>query len=298
MPGRAFGWNWLYDNETVATIQVKTESDRIILSYRHRNSGGDWKNEEYPVQLEWTPCTLYGGRRAWFICPARGCGKRVAILYGGGIFACRHCYRLAYPSQREGTHDRAMRQADKIRARLGAGNFEWYGRKAEGNASANLTAATVRARWLCRSVARGHDAFVGNLRPEMIGVIVIAESVSQNSDFGWDQGSIEIRGEISIWQICYPENEKGRMGFRPSLSNLLNLLVGVRGFEPPTTCTPYRCATRLRYTPKNIYDIWFLLSREPKVSSLTTYQFLIASHFSTRWNPLGKGFPRRPRLPR
>ncbi len=23
--------------------------------------------------------------------PARGCGRRVAILYSGGIFACRHC---------------------------------------------------------------------------------------------------------------------------------------------------------------------------------------------------------------
>ena len=27
-------------------------------------------------------------------------------------------------------------------------------------------------------------------------------------------------------------------------------MVGVRGFEPPTTATPLRCATRLRYTPK------------------------------------------------
>src|SRR5690606_15021443 len=30
----------------------------------------------------------------------------------------------------------------------------------------------------------------------------------------------------------------------------LSVLVGVRGFEPPTTCTPCRCATRLRYTPE------------------------------------------------
>ncbi len=30
------------------------------------------------------------------------------------------------------------------------------------------------------------------------------------------------------------------------------LLVGVRGFEPPTTATPLRCATRLRYTPKTV----------------------------------------------
>ena len=26
-------------------------------------------------------------------------------------------------------------------------------------------------------------------------------------------------------------------------------MVGARGFEPPTTCTPYRCATWLRYAP-------------------------------------------------
>src|SRR5690606_22634524 len=36
----------------------------------------------------------------------------------------------------------------------------------------------------------------------------------------------------------------------PGLFGLLLILVGVRGFEPPTTCTPCRCATRLRYTPK------------------------------------------------
>src|SRR3981081_1806868 len=55
----------------------------------------------------------------WFICPAVGCGRRVEILYGGGIFACRHCYRLAYASSREDVCDRAARRADRLRARLG-----------------------------------------------------------------------------------------------------------------------------------------------------------------------------------
>ena len=27
------------------------------------------------------------------------------------------------------------------------------------------------------------------------------------------------------------------------------MMVGVRGFEPLTPCTPCRCATRLRHTP-------------------------------------------------
>jgi hypothetical protein len=65
-----------------------------------------------------TPCNL-GGWRAWFICPAVGCGRRVAILYGGGIFACRHCYRLADASSREDAGGRATRRADRLRARLG-----------------------------------------------------------------------------------------------------------------------------------------------------------------------------------
>jgi hypothetical protein len=41
---------------------------------------------EYAVLLEWTRCH-YGGERAWFRCPVIGCGRRVAILYGGAIFA-------------------------------------------------------------------------------------------------------------------------------------------------------------------------------------------------------------------
>jgi hypothetical protein len=117
-PDQAFGWQWSSDGEVAASIGVHTEPGRIMLTYRHRSGGDDWKHASYPVSLDWTACHL-GGQRPWFLCPARGCGRRVAILYGGGIFACRHCYELAYPSQRETWDDRAARRANRIRAKLG-----------------------------------------------------------------------------------------------------------------------------------------------------------------------------------
>jgi hypothetical protein len=117
-PGRAFNWQWTRNGGTAAWISVRTEADRVVMSYRHRRDGGEWKGEEHPVRLDWTPCT-YGGQRVWFLCPVAGCGRRVALLYGGPVFACRHCHRLAYRCQREAFHERAARRADKIRARLG-----------------------------------------------------------------------------------------------------------------------------------------------------------------------------------
>ena len=118
--GKSFGWNWTRNGEKMASIQVQVKDNRVILDYRHQWNGSEWKNQNYPVLLEWTPCN-YGGLRAWFKCPASGCGRRVAKLHLGsaGIFACRHCYQLAYASQRENADDRATRQAAKIRDRLG-----------------------------------------------------------------------------------------------------------------------------------------------------------------------------------
>ena len=46
-----------------------------------RSQRPEW--ERYPVFLDTTLCHI-GGERHWFLCPARGCGRRVAILYGGG----------------------------------------------------------------------------------------------------------------------------------------------------------------------------------------------------------------------
>ena len=104
----------------------------MILIYRHRSGDAEWKGEQYPVRIVRTPCNL-GGLRAWFICPAVGCGRRVAILYGGSIFACRRCYQLAYPEFARGcrwTCYEASGQAPGA-AGLGTGILNGNGREAE-----------------------------------------------------------------------------------------------------------------------------------------------------------------------
>ena len=50
-PNRTFGRQWSRDDEVVASIRVHTESDRVILTHRHRSGEEDWKDESYPVYL-------------------------------------------------------------------------------------------------------------------------------------------------------------------------------------------------------------------------------------------------------
>jgi hypothetical protein len=114
----AFNWQWTRSGEPVGNINIRPEEDRVVLSYRHRRPGQEWESKEYSVPLE-RRCCHYGGERVWFRCPALGCGRRVAILYGGAVYACRHCHQLAYQSQRESFSDRAARRVEAIRARLG-----------------------------------------------------------------------------------------------------------------------------------------------------------------------------------
>lgn len=117
-PGRQINWQWLRDGEQAASIGARVETDQIRLIYSYQRRGEERENLDYRVRLQTTVCH-YGGVRYWFTCPAVGCGRRVAVLYlGGKYFACRHCYRLAYRSQRETDHDRLTRCADKIRERL------------------------------------------------------------------------------------------------------------------------------------------------------------------------------------
>lgn len=108
---RRFGCNWRHNEHVLASISVRAEATRLVLSYGYC---------DHLVQLDWTRCN-YGGQRAWFLCPTAGCARRVAVLYfrRAEAFACRHCHRLAYRCQREAADERATRRANRIRARLG-----------------------------------------------------------------------------------------------------------------------------------------------------------------------------------
>lgn len=122
--GLVTGWQWSREGETIGSIKMEARQNALRLFYRAWTWGEDWREMDYLVQLERTPCHL-GGERLWFLCPARGCGRRVAKLYGGAVYACRSCHGLTYSSQKEDRHSRALRRAEAARARLGWGAGEW-----------------------------------------------------------------------------------------------------------------------------------------------------------------------------
>jgi hypothetical protein len=117
-PGSAFGWQWSVNGQQVAQIHCRAISDALWLSYRTRRASGPWRDMDYPVRLTSQACH-FGGSRIWFECPARGCGARVACLYGGEVFACRKCQSLTYSSQREPHYQLAFRKVEKLQKRLG-----------------------------------------------------------------------------------------------------------------------------------------------------------------------------------
>jgi hypothetical protein len=116
-PGNSLTWSWSRNGEPAAAIRLKVGAASVTLDYRLSNHSGEWRPINFPVRLTWTDCN-FGGRRAWWLCPADGCGRRVALLFGGDVFACRHCHRLAYQCQREANDARAARRAEAIRMRL------------------------------------------------------------------------------------------------------------------------------------------------------------------------------------
>ena len=152
-PGRSFAWQWTRGGQVTASIGLRAELGRVVFEYSNRSRNSAQAGRElmnYSVRLDQTPCTL-GSQRVWWLCPGAGCGRRVAILFGGRKFACRHCHALAYSCQTESADDRAARRADTIRRRLGweQGIFNPDGSKPKG------------MHWRTfERLKREHDAFV------------------------------------------------------------------------------------------------------------------------------------------
>jgi hypothetical protein len=88
---------------------------RMAPACHSRDKRPHLRLDDLPV--DWTDCH-YGGSRPWFTCPRRECGRRVAALYWGSGFACRHCLGLAYESQYERPLERLARRVVKHRAKL------------------------------------------------------------------------------------------------------------------------------------------------------------------------------------
>jgi hypothetical protein len=105
-----------------SNIVIETKPGAIELSYSISRNGQPREDVRITVHLSWSYCN-YGGNRPWFICPGKGCGRRVAKLYlAGKHFLCRHCHNLTYSSQRQAKAFRLLDKAQKICRKLGANN--------------------------------------------------------------------------------------------------------------------------------------------------------------------------------
>jgi hypothetical protein len=116
-------WTNTTTGERVGSIGYEAhlgqESGRLRLHYTTTRLDGERRESDYWIALT-TTSQPFGGRRWWFVCPRTG--RRAAKLYlpnGAFTFASRQAYRLAYRSQREAPHDRALRRAFKLRGELG-----------------------------------------------------------------------------------------------------------------------------------------------------------------------------------
>ena len=152
---------WFLRGEAMSSAGLQVQSDRIVLNYTHSRNGGDKKHYDYPVFLDRTPCN-FGGTRTWFRCPAQGCGRRVEVLYGGGVFACRHCYNLAYQSQREPRWERYLTRAQAIKRKLGADPADDFPDKPRG----------MHRRTYSRLVQEYEDADARSWSPWMLRMLL------------------------------------------------------------------------------------------------------------------------------
>jgi hypothetical protein len=101
---------WSRSGRVTGTISVEGDGHGVSLAYAI-----DGMKFVERVSLDKTAVHL-GGYRPWFLCTT--CERRVAVLYGGERFRCRHCHGLRYASQREGKRHRAISRIQRVRSKL------------------------------------------------------------------------------------------------------------------------------------------------------------------------------------
>ena len=117
-------WSNVHTGEPTASIGYEAnmadpDNAWIRLHYKRNDTP-----EDYKVRLA-TTCPNYGGKRQWFVCPARGIRTAKLYLAGGDWFACRQAYGMAYRSQNECIEDRMATRAHRLRRKLnGEPGFE------------------------------------------------------------------------------------------------------------------------------------------------------------------------------
>ncbi len=116
-PGYHGQLSWNYGGKPSGNINFRMHVDSIELIYGYRKADEDeWLEVREHVPFAFT-AQNFGGQRRWFVCLS--CGRKCAVLYGGTHYRCRKCWNLAYQSQHELPHFRALSQAQKYRRRLG-----------------------------------------------------------------------------------------------------------------------------------------------------------------------------------
>ena len=91
---------------------------------------------------------------------------------------------------------------------------------------------------------------------------------------------------LGQWTIQEPQRRKDLEHF---YSKSLIHMVGVKGFEPSTPCTPCKCATRLRHTPSAFYySLKFRRSSGPDSDHIEVVQACHAMFVDTAFTRLAK----------
>jgi hypothetical protein len=116
-------WRNVVTGEEIASVgfqaQLNEEGGYVQLHWTSTNRGTEERRQcENRIALTTHP-QPFGGRRWLFICPHTGrLATKLHLPSGVYTFACRKAYRLAYRSQRETSHDRALSRAFALRRKL------------------------------------------------------------------------------------------------------------------------------------------------------------------------------------